>query len=749
MRLIVTACLAVVLLATRSAHAQPAGRRDVSLAGQIELGRMVDLAAQRLKLNIEYNPADLKGQVTLRTDAGISDEELWPLLNRLLASRGFTTVQLPGRSAYSVVKLSEVANLPRAESGAGGVVPGYKTVVIRAQHRPAKELADSLSKVLSKPGGNITPLGDGGLLIISDLSAGVDAATALLERLDTPGPGAIVEEIPVRNLSAQQLATLIAQVTAKREALGVQKVPGDVVSSPDGQSVLLVAPEDSAPFWREQIAQLDRRDQAETVTYSPRYFPAPDVAKLIEQTVKAPTPGTDDRWRLVVDDLTGSLVITARPAQHEQIRSLLERLDATPAAARRPVRTFVIKNRSVKEVQGILEDLLRAGVLDAAAEQGGASAGEPAKAPEVIPLPPPPAKAVTGASGSSGLSGGSRVSGVLGAAGVAAPAAGPRTEPTIARPAGGAAPDRPLVLTSDEGTNTLIAVGEPRLLAQVESLLKTLDVRQPQVMLEVLMVTLTDGQTLDLGVELERLTSAGDARIRLSSLFGLGIRGSGGDRSAGDASGFTGVVLSPGEFSIIVRALQTLNEGRAVSMPKLLVTNNQAANLNSIVQQPYASVNASTTVSTTSFGGTQDAGTVVTIKPQIAEGDHLLLDYSVSLSAFLGAASNPNLPPPKQENSVNSVATIPDGYTVVVGGIDLSSQSKTTSQIPLLGDIPILGEAFKSRNKTQNSSKFYVFIRANILRSRGFDDLKFISDRAVSTAKVDDGWPEVKPRVIR
>ncbi|MCC6675510.1 MAG: hypothetical protein IT436_00065, partial [Phycisphaerales bacterium] len=626
----------------RWAQAQVRVGEDVSLAGQVDLGRLVDLAAQRLKLNIEYNPADLKGQVTLRTEAGITDEELWPLLNRLLASRGFTTVQLPGRSAYSVVKLSEVANLPRAETVTGEVAAGFRTVVVRSHHRSAKELADSLSKVLSKPGGNITPLGDDGLLIISDLSAGVDAATALLEQLDTPGPGAIVEEIPVRNLSAQQLATLITQVTAKRDSLGVQKVPGDVVPSPDGQSVLLVCPEDSAPFWREQIAQLDRRDQAETVTYSPRYFPAPDVAKLIEQTVKAPT---DDRWKLVVDDLTGSLVITARPVQHEQIRALLERLDATPAGARRPARTFVIKNRGVKEIQGILEDLLQAGVLDAAAEQitpapGTApSAGDTSKAPDTISLPPPPATSKPGTSPLMPRSD--------------SPSSAGRAAPPASAGAGhSGAADRPLVLTSDEGTNTLIAVGEPRLLAQVESLLKTLDVRQPQVMLEVLMVTLTDGETMDLGVEVERLTSAGDARIRLSSLFGLGIRGSGGDRTAGDASGFTGVVLSPGEFSIIVRALQTLNEGRAVSMPKLLVGNNQAANLNSVVQQPYASVNASTTVSTTSFGGTQDAGTVVTIKPQIAEGDHLLLDYSVSLSAFLGAASNPNLPPPKQENSV-------------------------------------------------------------------------------------------------
>ncbi|MCC6675507.1 MAG: hypothetical protein IT436_00050, partial [Phycisphaerales bacterium] len=645
-----------VSLAQPAALEPPASEPPaVTLAGQVEVARLVDVAARRLGLNIEYDAAALKalGAVTLRLDASLGDDELWLLVNRVLAARGYTTVRLgdgrAGGPAYSVVKLGDAANLPRIGTGqdaeGAGMQPGFRTVVVRARHRPAKELAEAVAKVLSKPAGSVSALGESGLILISDLGPSVEQALAILDQVDQAGPRTVVQEIPVRNLSATQLATLFAQVAAKRDAVGADRVPGDVVPAPDGQAVLLIAPEDQLEFWKGQIDLLERREQSRTETYSPRFYPARDVANLVEGTIKTPTPGTDDRWKLVVDDLTGSLVITARPAQHEQILALLERLDATPAGARRPVRTFVIKNRGVKEIQGILEDLLQAGVLDAAAEQVAPASGESTKAPEVMSLPPPPAK--SGTTGPSSTSTSAPVRGESSAARGSSPSAARH-----ASGGGGGGGERQLVLTADEGTNTLIAVGEPRLLSQVESLLKTLDVRQPQVMLEVLMVTLTDGQTLDLGVELERLTSAGDARIRLSSLFGLGIRGSGGDRSAGDASGFTGVVLSPGEFSIIVRALQTLNEGRAVSMPKLLVGNNQAANLNSVVQQPYASVNASTTVSTTSFGGTQDAGTVVTIKPQIAEGDHLLLDYSVSLSAFLGAASNPNLPPPKQENSV-------------------------------------------------------------------------------------------------
>src|SRR5690606_8081011 len=166
------------------------------------------------------------------------------------------------------------------------------------------------------------------------------------------------------------------------------------------------------------------------------------------------------------------------------------------------------------------------------------------------------------------------------------------------------------------------------------------------------------------------------------------------------------------------------------------------------LQQPFASVNASQTISTTSFGGTQDAGTTVSITPQIAEGDHLLLEYSVSLSSFQGSGSE-TLPPPRQQNQVRSAATIPDGYTVVVGGIDLEDQSKGVSQVPLLGDIPLIGEAFKSRRRTSSRSRFYVFIRANILRHRGFEDLKYLSDTQVEAAGVDDGWPEVEVRIIR
>ncbi|MBX3378326.1 MAG: hypothetical protein KF678_15125 [Phycisphaeraceae bacterium] len=713
----------------------------------MDVPRLLDLSAQRLRLNIEYDANALKaaGQVTLRLDAGLSDTELWDLTNRVLIARGFATVRVQGKSAYSVVKLADAPGLAAAVEAPGEPAAGFRSAVIRAKHRTGKELTEAAAKVMSKSGGAAVVLREGpegALILLSDTSPRVDQALNLIAAIDVPAERVHVEEIPVRNYSSQQLATLIAQVNAKRDLVSGDKTSGEVIPSPDGGSVLLVCDPRSAAYLRDLVSSLDQRDRVETVTYSPRHFAAKEVAKLIEAAVKPGGSNVEERWKLVTDDLTGSLIITASPAQHEQIWALIERLDSSPSQARRPVRSFTIRNRPVREIQSILEQLVQSGVL--AADTSTSASGTAPGTTGVSPWPPlgnvfAPGTALPGAIPQPT---GSATPTVL-----STPPPSPTTTTFVQQYDRRNPPE--LVLSTDEGTNTLIAMGEPRLLSQIETLLQSLDVRQAQVMLEVLIVSLSDSQTLDLGVELEATGMTDDVRSRIASLFGLGTRDSAGNRIAGDGLGLTGVVLNPGDFSIILRALQTLNRGRSLSMPRLLVTNNQQATLDSVLEQPFASTNASNTVTTTSFGGTKPAGTQIALKPQIAEGDHLLLDYNISLSAFVGAAASAALPPPRQENKVQSAASLPDGHTVVVGGIELNSEGKAVNQVPGIARIPLIGELFKNRSNTNSRNRFYVFIRANILRHRSFEDLKYLSEVATAAAKVDDGWPVVEPRIIK
>jgi type II secretory pathway component GspD/PulD (secretin) len=207
-----------------------------------------------------------------------------------------------------------------------------------------------------------------------------------------------------------------------------------------------------------------------------------------------------------------------------------------------------------------------------------------------------------------------------------------------------------VTLTADEQTNRILAFGPAHLLEQLGALVADLDRRHGQILVEAMVVALNDRGARDLGVELRKIGTAGDGQYSVASLFGLGsASGAATELPALGGSGFSGAVLDPGDFSALVRALEVVNRGRSLTMPKVLVTNNQEATLDSVLQTPFASTNASQTVATTSFGGTQDAGTSIRVKPQVASGELVVLDYSVSISSFIGDAPDPALPPPRQQ----------------------------------------------------------------------------------------------------
>ncbi len=207
-------------------------------------------------------------------------------------------------------------------------------------------------------------------------------------------------------------------------------------------------------------------------------------------------------------------------------------------------------------------------------------------------------------------------------------------------------------------------------------------------------------------------------------------------------------MLSTDVADIVVRALSTDARARVSSAPKILVNDNATGTLASIVEAPFTSVNASTTVATTSFAGYASAGTTITLTPHISsDGSHLQLDYAVALNSFSGQGSK-DVPPPRQTNSITSKVTIPDGHTIVVGGLNRHDLSKTISSVPGLGKIPILEYLFSSRNKTESDSTLFVFIRPVILKDDQFEDLKFLSERDLKSAGIPSEYPSSEPLLV-
>ncbi len=676
-----------------------------------ELRHLLELVSLALDCEIQYEPDQVSGQVAVRPGREIGVDELWAIINRALAAKKLACVQPVRSSSLTVVPLDQAAGLARLETAdLDDAKAGFLKAMLSVRFGDIQEATKAVELVLSRPTGAVTSLPESRALLVTDFAPNARQAAELVRVLDAPNVRPVIEEVRVENTSPVLLAAWIDQLVKTTTRVAAGKLPGELVASPESRSVFIVAPEDAVGEWRSLIQRFDRAEQAFTREYRPRRFGLNETASLVEEVVHAHgAMDPSSAWRLVRDGLTGTLIITTTPRKHDEIRELLARLESTEAAPGSAIRTFPIENRQVSEMLALLQGLLEAGALTP---------------PQVPPDTSQPAQGATGALPGRSESVGPRVIGARSGAEV--------------------------TLTADEPTNRIVAMGEGRLLDQLGGLIDSLDVRHAQVVIEAMIVSLSDIQSLDLGVELRRLGASNDVLYRLSSIFGLDALDP-ADSVVGPpgSAGFSGAVLDPGDFSAVIKALETLNRGRSLTVPKVLVNNNQEAVLESVVQNPFASTNASNTVATTSFGGTFDAGTSIVVKPQVTEGNHLVIDYTVSLSSFSGDSVDPSLPPPRQENRLQSIVTIPDGHTVVVGGLEVETETDATSQVPLLGDVPLFGRLFQSDSQTTTRTRFFVFLRATILREERFEDLKYLSRQDVIAAGVDDGWPELKPRIMR
>lgn len=724
---------ALLLLAgpTNPALAQTPPDSDlISLNGEIDLQRLVDLCADRLELNIEYDRNTLKGSVTLRVGDPLTNQELWTLTNHLLASRGFTTVK-SRTGLFSVVKTDAAPWLGTLDDLSDpGILPGYVTVAVRIENIPVDKAVEALKFILAAGNAFIVPMPPSNVVLLTDLRPRIERALELLEQIDVPIHDFAFEIRKTARLAPASLVQAATDILQARAGVTGEPPSGKVIALPDGSGIALLANRDELAVLRDVVDRLEEAEPVHSAAYSPQHFPLAQVATLIHQVLDVPQPSESKitprgGFRIVNDTLTNSLIVTATSAQHEQIKSLVDRLDAMPAATRRQVRTYPIKNRDVEEVVRLLQGLIAARVLDPG-ELGSKSSvrrGIAQQTPFVGSTSAGP-REKTGTASTKKAGGGSDESG---------------TE---------SSDTSEVSLAADTATNKILAVGEPRILDQLDELIERLDARQPQVMLEVIAVSFNEGTSRDLGVELQKLEQNGLTQVALSSVFGLfGGAPTGLDSVGG--SGLTGLVLSPGDFSVLLRALRSVNEGRTFNRPQVLVNNNEEATFDSVLQQPFISTNASDTVATTSFGGTQDAGTTITVKPTIAEGDHLVLDYRVSLSEFLGDAASPSLPPPRQQNTLASIVTIPDGHTVILGGMEVETEGEAASGVPWLSELPLFGWLFESRSTTKTKTRFFVFLRASVMRHGRFEDLKYRSDHERDAATLPSGWPTLEPRIIR
>lgn len=664
--------------------------------------QMLDIASQQFRIDIEYPAADsvLTTKLNFRHTDAYTPDELWELTHRMLEAKGRTTVLAPGqRRLYRVVPIAEASGATESLDTLPYPEPGYVMLHYPVLHAdPARVLA-----ALNEPRPAMWQAGlapDGSGVIVGAFTRRQRTVRTVIEQMESRAASARIVEIVVRHADPVQT---LAAVNAANERSQGRKLTGSLSQGPRPATLLLTAPVDEHERWQELLTRFDVPQAAEMRSYPLPFFGAEELDRLLDQVARSPGPrGSGDAWKVVRNPLVATLMITATPDEHVRVADLLAQVAAIPAEQRRATRTFTIRNRNAEDLRGSLSRLL------------GVSLGE---------------------TGGGTIPTAALSAGTTGTTGSVTPAAAQSTTD--------------LLLAVDPELNAIIAVGPPHLLDEAAALVQRLDQRQPQVLLEVMLVSLSEGQSKDLGVELQARIGDSGTLIGLGSLFGLSNIGPGSSAPNVSGTGGTAIVLDPGDFSVVVRALENINRGRSVSRANTLVNNNESASLSNTVSVPYATTTLTDGNTITARGGAESTGTQISVSPQIAEGDFLVLNYNVSISSFLGESSSTGLPPPSQSTSINSIATIPDGYSIVLGGLELLTESDAEDKVPLLGDIPVLGNLFKSTSDSTSRTRFYVLIRASILRDPGFERLKYFSDTQSEEAGATLGWPTVSPRIIR
>jgi general secretion pathway protein D len=207
--------------------------------------------------------------------------------------------------------------------------------------------------------------------------------------------------------------------------------------------------------------------------------------------------------------------------------------------------------------------------------------------------------------------------------------------------------------------------------------------------------------------------------------------------------------------------MQEKNYGRIMSKPKILVNDNEPGVI-SVKDRTYVEIQSGSVVEG-STGIVQtgqeyqdyEAGLTLEITPHISRGDLLRLDMSLIQSDF-GTITG-DRPPDTTEADINTTVTVPDGSTIILGGLLRLNQTKGGTKVPILGDIPILGGLFRSTDNNDLERNMYVFVKAEVIRpdEGGFVDneLQRISDRnrdAFEKHEIEfqkyQNWPGVSPK---
>ena len=326
----------------------------------------------------------------------------------------------------------------------------------------------------------------------------------------------------------------------------------------------------------------------------------------------------------------------------------------------------------------------------------------------------------------------------MGGVGAGAAATSTRTA-TSASPAGNAAtapvaasaaPSTGGQIQADPATNALIITAPEPQYRQLRAVIDQLDARRAQVYVESLIAEVNADKAAEFGIQWQGpIGKAGDGAIGLlGTNFGTGsdnilnLSTGTSTPSAGLNVGVAARANGVYFLGFLARFLQQNGEGNILSTPNLLTLDNEEAKI--VIGQNVPFVTGQYTNNNTS-GGTvnpfqtierKDVGLTLRVKPQISENGTIKMTIFQEVSSVQASSVNSSTGLITNKRSIESTVLVDDGAVVVLGGLLQDTYAGNADKVPGLGDVPVLGNLFKSESRSRNKTNLMVFLRPVVMR---------------------------------
>ncbi|WP_312782635.1 type II secretion system secretin GspD [Brevundimonas sp.] len=570
-------------------------------------------------------------------------------------------------------------------------------VTVTSQRALTKtELFEVFLSTLRANGLVVTPTSSGAYRISPAQGAAQGPATVGSERFST-------QVFQLRNIDAASAAETI------RPLVGAQ---GQVLANPSGNSVVVADFADNLNRIRSLIQRIDV-DRASFDVVTLENSSAAEIAGVLAQ-VLAPPGGQPGQGMVSVTPVasSNSVILRGDPAAVARVRPLVEDLDRRARSAD-DVKVVFLQHANAEQLLPVLQQIV----------------GQPVTAPA----------AATPAIARPGTGGGEATTPQPVSTGTTQTAPGQKA--SIARFPGANA----LVISASSDTQ--------RMLAEV---IRQLDSRRQQVLIEAIVVELGDTAVRELGVQWLLAGSDGtpigltNYSDRAAPLVPIAGGAAAGQLDKDDplrkqlqdlalnslvgANGFIGGgggrIGSDGLFGFIINAAKSDEGSNLLQTPSLMTLDNEEATILVGQEVPITTGEALLDGNSNPFRTTQrqDIGVKLIVKPQINAGGSITLFLRQEVSSINGVLTNSASDLVLNKRELETTLVVDDGEIAVAGGLLDQNDRLSVDKVPGLGDVPVLGNLFKSTSRQRGRTNLMVFIRPTIIRTPG-DAQQLSADR--------------------